>query len=317
MNQMFVIPDSLRRVGRPERPDDVGAPSFSYPGPASLAMPDEDQLFSFIQDTLGQIRVLHIPDRFRESREVWLRTFLRPSQQCTYRNGEIDFAAQHSVSFEILVISGDDRARVQSILRMMRKLLPSKVLVVVTANCTRSERVKFLTAGADDVLHLGMGPNEGAMRLHALSRRLAWRAEEFERTRREAEERKSLVRQISAMAHRPLTQQELLVLTLLLRKEGGAVPYREFLKVSEGKTLVASKASLSVVITHIRAKLDRKWEIRNLRGEGFLLRARREDAASRVCKQGKTRRSEQLADFVQGRSADNLLRLKGVHALRN
>lgn len=61
------------------------------------------------------------------------------------------------------------------------------------------------------------------------------------------------------------------MLTLLLRKQNQLAPYGEFTRVHKGKAIVCNKATLFVVVTHIRRKLRAEWAIQNVRGQGFVL----------------------------------------------
>lgn len=272
--------DPLSIVAHAGAQPDADALADSSVGPALVDMlqglapamaEDGAEACAMIDDTGQMFRLVEIPDRFRKDREDWLGSFLRWYQVRTYRNGEIDFLTQHDVSFDILIISGDDKPRVQSITRTVRKLLPSKLVVVLLANCTRQDKVRFLGAGADDVLHLGMKRTEAVMRLHALQRRLAWSLEKARAEELKKEERRLEKQALDGLVHTRLTTQESAVLELLLKRQGHVVGYREFVQVRNGSSMVATTGTLAVVMTHIRKKLRRDWQIANKRGEGFVL----------------------------------------------
>lgn len=230
----------------------------STAGSADLApyLPDH------IGDPMQEMRLLELSDRGRTARRLWLDGVLHCSQQFVYSYDSSAFLSQSEANFSILFISGDDVPRLTAIIRDVRAILPSKLIVPVLSQVSRRLSVTLLQRGAADVLHCAMNRGEAVGRVHALQRRQQWSEA---RLRREADERTKLELELSALAHSPLTRKERMVLVYLSDHRDRTVPYYSLRRQAS----LASLNSLKVLVCKLRKKLVAGVTLRNLEGFGY------------------------------------------------
>lgn len=223
-----------------------------------------------IDDEEGVFRLLEIPDRMCADRRLWLRQFLTCHQHYIHTFHSLDFLAQAEEAFDVVLVSGDDLRRVSSIVRHIRATLPSKAIVPVLSDCSRTDSTYLLNRGADDILHCGMPPVEATARLHAIMRRLEWRT----RTAAEQAETGALhQRRLRSLALARLSPSEEGLLTVLADHRGQLVPYSRIMsQIRRSGVQTAGRQSLAVIACHLRKKLVRGAEIVNHHGLGYALK---------------------------------------------
>lgn len=157
--------------------------------------------------------------------------------------------------------------------RAMRAASTTIPVLFLSARGTVGSRVEGFSAGGDDYLPKPFAVRELVARVRALARRgplsrpqrtnlggviidlLARRAE------RDGEEL-------------PLTAREWAVLELLLARAGQVVPFDDLLEALWGESTARARASLEVIMTRLRRKLNGgapNRVIRNVRGVGYRL----------------------------------------------
>ncbi len=157
--------------------------------------------------------------------------------------------------------------------RSMRAASKATPVLFLSARGTVGARVEGLSAGGDDYLPKPFAVRELVARVRALGRRgplsrpdrttvgglaidlVARRAE------RNGEEL-------------PLTAREWAILELLLARAGQVVPFDELLEALWGESTTRARASLEVIMTRLRKKLNDGTAhrvIRNVRGVGYRL----------------------------------------------
>lgn len=157
--------------------------------------------------------------------------------------------------------------------RSMRAAASTIPVLFLSARGTVGSRVEGLSAGGDDYLPKPFAVRELVARVRALGRRgplsrpartnlggvsidlLARRAE------RDGEEL-------------PLTAREWAVLELLLARAGQVIPFDELLEALWGESTARARASLEVIMTRLRKKLNggaANRVIRNVRAVGYRL----------------------------------------------
>jgi DNA-binding response OmpR family regulator len=141
-------------------------------------------------------------------------------------------------------------------------------ILVLTARNGVANRVEGLDAGADDYMGKPFAPAELAARLRALARRRQKWTESvrtfgdltLDRDRRVVERAGSRV---------PFTPRELEVLFLLAWRDGRVVSRQDLLESVWGETTESAAASLDVLVTRIRRKLEGQAAIRTVRNVGY------------------------------------------------
>jgi two-component system OmpR family response regulator len=157
--------------------------------------------------------------------------------------------------------------------RSMRAASRATPVLFLSARGTVGARVEGLSAGGDDYLPKPFAVRELVARVRALGRRgplsrpehavvggvtidlLARRAE------RNGEEL-------------PLTAREWAILELLLARAGHVVPFDDLLEALWGESTTRARASLEVIMTRLRKKLNEGTAnrvIKNVRGVGYRL----------------------------------------------
>lgn len=186
-------------------------------------------------------------------------------------------SAEHELSlgrFDVIVL--DVMLPDGSGLEFCRKLraLPSSIpLLFLSARGTVGARVEGLSAGGDDYLPKPFAVSELVARIRALGRRGPLTREKFavlgdtviDLQARRAERAGNEI---------PITGREWAVLELLLARAGTVVAFDELLEAIWGTASVQARASLEVIMTRLRRKLDDgslSPLIRNVRGVGYRL----------------------------------------------
>lgn len=217
---------------------------------------------------LDAIRVVEIPDRGMSNRKRWLQDCLPSPQVYRFREGDVRYLAQVEESYGLMIVSGDDRPRLLSIVRNIRSVLPSKIVVAFLSHCSPEERTLFLRRGADDVLHLDMHPKEGAARLAALLRRKSWAANKPEAIGT-SKDRVALA--VFSLCNGTLPKQNRQVLAALFLRMGRVVSFAMLIGASRTSDHWPSKRQLMVLVCGIRKHLHPDYAIETVRGEGYKL----------------------------------------------
>lgn len=217
-------------------------------------------------------RVLEIPDRGLAGRQQWLEHCIPLEQIFRFRAGEVRYMAQAEQTFELLVLSGDDRAKLLPILRSVRDVFASKIVVPFMSHCSAEDRALLLRRGADDVLHLGVSPEEGAARMAALVRRQTWMAIRQVEADRTINRAAAAAAELRWLCGGPIGPQGRQVLAALFGNMGRVVPHMALTSAARTSDHWPSDRQLHVIICGIRKHLRPQFVIDTLRGEGFRLR---------------------------------------------
>jgi DNA-binding response OmpR family regulator len=233
----------------------------------------QENLFEFVTTPVEgdeqRFRVIEIPDKGRAKRAHWIRQILRGRDWHVFRVGSSAYLSQSLCSFDFVLISGDDEARVSNLVRELRRLLPSKIVVAVVQTSNGPACADLLKRGASDVLDCGMEIEEGICRLRSLARRNALAIEEEVRSSRSA---LGEALKIARMCSGALTPKEERLMSALMSRPGRIVPYWSICRtVSVGYNKISSERSIYVSIHNLRKKLVSGVQILNMRGSGYVL----------------------------------------------
>lgn len=220
----------------------------------------------------GAARVVEIPDRGLAGRQQWLDRCIPFEQTFRFRAGEFRYLAQAEQTFELLLLSGDDRAKLLPILRTVRDVFASKIVVPFMSHCSAEDRALLLRRGADDVLHLGVSPEEGAARMAALVRRQTWAANRQVEADRTISRAAAATAELRWLCAGPIAPQGQQVLAALFGNMGRVVPHMALTSAARTSDHWPSERQLHVIICGIRKHLRPQFVIDTLRGEGFRLR---------------------------------------------
>lgn len=219
----------------------------------------------------GGVRVLQFPDRGMVAREQWLQTCIPSREEYRFRAGEVRYLAQADQAFAVLVLSGDDCAKLLRALRDTRKLFANKIVVPFLSHSAPHDRALLLRRGADDVLHLGLSPQEGAVRLAALIRRQRWASSQQAEAELATERAAAAVAELQWLCPGPIGRQGRQVLAVLFAQFGKVVSRLSLSSAARTSSHWPSERQLHVIICSIRKHLRPPFLIETLRGEGFRL----------------------------------------------
>lgn len=203
----------------------------------------------------GSIRLLQMRDRNHTLRNEWISKLDIAPEYVSVSPAIDIYHAQAARTFEVMIISGDDVQRVSRLIKDVRASLPSKVLICLLSKRTAECAALLLKAGADDVFHLKMPPQEANARLAAFHRRLEWRVAAAAKHASQLEASRARELLIRAWATRELSQQEFNVLALLWQRQGTPTPVWSLRSAAGGSSRVSSRRCLHVVICKLRRAL--------------------------------------------------------------
>lgn len=260
MGQLATRRDLADRLSAPRGASslvDVALPAIKHePAPLVPPLPDH------ISDPARQLRLIELHDRRGPDRRSWLNRFITCSQQLTYRHDSLRFLSQVDAGFSIVFLSSDDSRRLNTIIRELRVMLPSKGIVPVISRKSGSILVGLLRSGADDVLDCEMDIHEAIGRVHALQRRLRWREE---KCKSEMDEGVRFEIELRALHRVKLTPTEHNILACLVRCRDRTLPYQVLMNYGN----CVSLKSLKVKVWCLRNKLLPGVLIRNEPGFGY------------------------------------------------
>ncbi|HMO85435.1 MAG TPA: winged helix-turn-helix domain-containing protein [Lacipirellulaceae bacterium] len=199
----------------------------------------------------------------------WLREVIDDSQIYIYDDNSLRFISQAENKFRVILIMSDNHDIILSICEIIRSMLPSKGVVLVSSSeniCAHSSLLHF---GVDDIVHIGMNEQEVKARLIALVRRLEWLPGAFSLDSAGARVGQDpLMRQIAG----EFSPLEYRIMELLVEANGQVVPIDAFAKCLNRPGEVAQISNrIKVVMSYIRRKIPKDFIIVNYRGRGYKL----------------------------------------------
>lgn len=249
----------MRPLGNPA--EDRGIFCFDNDG-LDLAA-SESYLLPF--ETVSRIRFTEVPDQFVDQRREHLVSIFGAVGFHELSMSSLRGIAQHDSTFEALLCSVDDVARLRAILiPPADRLVKRKVSFAYSARTSPGRRAALLRFGFDDVFHAGMSSVEIRLRVGwVFSRASVYRTGTSLLIPQEWE---------SFCADHvvgTLGRSQRRIVQTLLAARGQAVKFSELANydyVEQDYKI----ASLKVIISNIRKKL-KNCEIVPVRGEGYAL----------------------------------------------
>jgi DNA-binding response OmpR family regulator len=224
--------------------------------------PEELQTFEKLS-----FRYITINDQSRPERDAWIASVSENIQYYLARFEDTHPLSSANPDYDILIISGNDAARVAKFIKANAALIGNRPRVALVSFWDPRRRAQVLNAGIDDVLDCSrMSPMEGMLRLSALWRRhqlvAQAQAERAEATRILAEFTKS---------EKSLNASEARVLSKLSENIGKSVSYIKLCDIASNNHESITLNHLKVIISNLRKKIASCCDIRSVNSYGYAL----------------------------------------------
>lgn len=224
--------------------------------------PEELEVFEKLS-----FRYISINDQFRPERDTWISSVSENLQYYFSRFDDTHPLSIGNSDYDILILSGNDAARVAKFIKANAALIGSRPRVALVSFWDPRRRAQVLNAGIDDILDCSrMRPMEGMLRLSALWRRRQLvaqaQAERAEATRILAEFTKSV---------QSLNASEARVLSKLSENIGKSVSYIKLCDIASNNHESINLNHLKVIISNLRKKIALCCEIRSVNSYGYAL----------------------------------------------
>ena len=224
--------------------------------------PEELEVFQKLS-----LRYISINDQFRPERDAWIGSISENIQYYFSRFEDTHPLSSANSDYDILVMSGNDAARVAKFVKTNFALIGSRPRVALVSFWDPRRRTQVLNAGFDDVLDCSrMNPMEGVLRLSALWRRHQLAAQ----AQAERAEASRILAEFTKL-EKSLTASEGRVLSKLSENIGKCVSYIKLCDVASNNHESISLNHLKVIISGLRKKIESKFEIRSVNSYGYSL----------------------------------------------
>lgn len=209
-----------------------------------------DALFyDFARENLS-VRYVTMNDSSRQMREHWMKDTFRSFDQYDFVDNDTRFFSSIQSDFDVVVIGGNDPARLGSIIRANRPVLASKIKICLMSRSNSHKRARVLTHGFDDAIDITrVPPAEALARILAIRRRQQISMEATERQR----DFQTRLRQICRLDD--LTPRQRQAIEILFRSKGRIVTYGTMIDEIGGFRREITAANLKVIICKLRKNL--------------------------------------------------------------
>lgn len=198
----------------------------------------------------------------------------RSFEQYDFVENDTRFFSSVNSGFDVLVIGGNDPARLGSIIRANRPVLASKIKICLMSRSNSHKRARVLTHGFDDAIDVSrVSPAEALARILAIRRRQQISMEETERQR----DFQTRLRQICQLDD--LTPRQRQAIEILFRNKGRIVPYDTMIDEIGGFRREITAANLKVIICKLRKNLISGARVLSVPRSGYQLVAEGATAA--------------------------------------
>lgn len=221
------------------------------------------------------VRYVTMNDSSRQMREDWMDATFRTFEEFEFVENDTRFFSSVNSQFDVLVIGGNDPARLGTILRANRPVLASKIKICLMSRSNSHKRARVLTHGFDDAIDITrVYPAEGLARILAIRRRQQISHEETERLR----DFQARLRDVCRLDD--LTPRQRQAIEILFRNKGRVVSYHTMIDEIGGFRREITAANLKVIICKLRKNLIGGNRVLSVPRSGYQLVAEEVTSAS-------------------------------------
>ena len=196
------------------------------------------------------VRYVTMNDSSRQMREDWMMSTFRTYDEYEFVENDTRFFSSVNAAYDVLVIGGNDPARLGSIIRANRPVLASKIKICLMSRSNSHKRARVLTHGFDDAIDITrVSPAEALARILAIRRRQQISLEETERLR-DFQTRLGKVCRLD-----DLTPRQRQAIEILFRNKGRIISYQTMIDEIGGFRREITAANLKVIICKLRKNL--------------------------------------------------------------
>lgn len=206
------------------------------------------------------IRIIGLRDRNHLARSTWLREWMPLADARLFDRNDSQVLSQAQSSFDVLVLHGDDTARMARIIKEWRSVLSSKLIVAVAASLDSQVRANLLNAGADAALDLSTEQAVAGAWVHSLVARKG-------QLRQAPRPQQEIIDDVCLRSRATRLQRKLI--TLLIGQVGLILPYADMLDELGKPNAPQHVRSLHVAMCNFKKKLPAEIKITNVQGVGY------------------------------------------------
>lgn len=201
-------------------------------------------------------KYLSMKDSCRFERDAWASRVFPHGMTCNFSDDGVESLSRHPMSYDVLIIGGNDVSRIGRFLKANRALVSGVVKICLMHGANAQRRAQALMAGFDDVLDSEkMQVEEAVARVSALHRRYGETLKKgLERARGDM-----LLNQY-AEANK-LTARERSILTEMISGGRNFISYSAIQRLCSDFHRPVSIGNVKVIICNLRKKLRRGVKI--------------------------------------------------------
>jgi len=213
----------------------------------------ENQILDLFEDFGREnmvIRYVSMNDPARPLREQWMARTFRNYEEFEFADHDTRFFSSINSDFNVLVVGGNDPARIGSLIRNNRPALANKIKICLMSRSNSHKRARVLGHGFDDVIDITrIAPAEALARILAIRRRQQINADKADQ-QLQLELRLGQVCQLEGL---PARQRQ--AIEMLFRQKGRVVCYDAMIDEISSFRGGISPANLKVIICKLRKSL--------------------------------------------------------------
>lgn len=210
-------------------------------------------------------RYISIDDRSSRRRAQFLRHII-PLDDFFSFGDHNTYAISTEPHYDVLLIGGQDTARIARYIRVNAKLLAGRLIIVLTSRSSPTKRARMLNAGCDDVFDVDrMEIDLAVARLSAL---LA-RHEVYQKAFQEAQRQITKLDEIAELSR--CSSKEIEIIRLFVLRNSSFVTYINIRSVLGDHFSPISENHMKVFISNLRKKLRPEFKITAITGLGYKL----------------------------------------------
>jgi len=211
------------------------------------------------------IKYLYTNDVYAKARESFIELAYDGAKLCKYRL-IFDTLPRTYEQLDVVIVGGNDVARLGSFIRINQPLLLSTPKLVVGNAISPAGRAELLRLGYDDVINMKItGPDELHHRTFAILKR-------YLTTKDNIEKKEFVQKSLGEICElTKLSPSEQAVLEYLFHKKGSLCRYKELKEVISADHIDISFSHIRVTIYGIRKALNKEHRIETVRENGYKL----------------------------------------------
>lgn len=229
----------------------------------------ENQILDLFEDFGREnisIRYVSMNDPARVLREQWMTRTFRNYEEFDFADHDTRFFSSINADYNVLIVGGNDPARIGSLIRLNRPALANKIKICLMNRSNSHKRARVLGHGFDDVIDITrVSPAEALARILAIRRRHQISADKAGREL-ELELRLGQVCQLEGL---PARQRQ--AIEMLYRQKGRVVCYDALIDEISGFRGGITPANLKVIICKLRKALVGEARIVSRARTGYCL----------------------------------------------